>query len=78
MTFFSPVSKGQWKVIGGTVKTQVDVKQTQRFPQVLGEKRSLEQVLSGRAPGSCRTPNNLVFPYFRKEWLISLAHVHAG
>lgn len=63
MTFFSPVSKGQWEVTGGTVRTQVDVKQTQRFLQVLGGKRkSLEQVLSKRAPGSCRMLNNLAFP----------------
>lgn len=40
MTFFSPVPKGQWKVIGGTARTQVDVKQTQRFAQVLGKKRA--------------------------------------
>lgn len=37
-----------------------DVKQTQRLPQAVGE--SLRQVLSKRAPGSCRTLNNLVFP----------------
>lgn len=52
MTFFSPVSKGRWKVIGGTVRTQVDVKQTQRFPQVLREKRAWSKSYLGEPLGA--------------------------
>lgn len=32
------------------------------FHQSWGKKKSLEQVLSERAPGSCRTLSNLIFP----------------
>lgn len=72
MTFSLPISKGQWKVTGGTRRTQADVRRTERLPQARGDAGGTSY--RRQAP---RATERRAGPCFRKAERVSRARVRA-